>query len=125
MSPIATRWNRCSRGSINIVCVTRAYAVCVYRRGDFLAPDRLDGSYQLTDEKVMVNVGSVGASHNDPRACYVVPDDTAHDRGRRVKYDNEKTRRKIYEIDDLDNVLGDRLLPGRGSSGAFKVSGGR
>ena len=63
----------------------------------------------------MVNVGSVGQPRdNDPRACYVVLDDTACTiEFRRVKYDNEKTRRKIYEIDDLDNVLGDRLLPGR------------
>ena len=32
---------------------------------------------------------------------------------RRVKYDVEKTIKKIYEIPELDNFLGDRLRDGR------------
>jgi hypothetical protein len=32
---------------------------------------------------------------------------------RRIEYPVEETRRKIYAIDELDNMLGDRLLTGR------------
>ena len=32
---------------------------------------------------------------------------------RRIDYDREKTIRKIYDIPDLDNFLGDRLKEGR------------
>ncbi len=83
--------------------------------GDFLTPDRVGYKYQLSDQKAMINVGSVGQPRdNDPRACYVVLDDAALTvEFRRLKYDNERTRGKIYAIDELDNMLGDRLLPGR------------
>lgn len=83
--------------------------------GDFLTPDRIGYRYQLGSEKVMVNVGSVGQPRdNDPRACYVILDDeNLTIEFRRLKYPIETTRAKIYAIDELDNQLGDRLLPGR------------
>ena len=63
----------------------------------------------------MVNVGSVGQPRDgNPRSCFVVTDD--EDKTLvyyRVEYDNETTRSKIYDIPDLDNMLGDRLLSGR------------
>ena len=63
----------------------------------------------------MVNVGSVGQPRDgNPRSCFVVADDEAKTLiYYRVDYDNEKTRSKIYDIPDLDNMLGDRLLSGR------------
>jgi diadenosine tetraphosphatase ApaH/serine/threonine PP2A family protein phosphatase len=58
-------------------------------------------------------VGSVGQPRDgDWRASYVLVDEEAV-YFRRVEYDVETTIRKIYDIDDLDNFLGDRLPDGR------------
>jgi hypothetical protein len=46
------------------------------------------------------------------RACYVVLDNDTI-KFRRVEYDWQKTRDKIYDVPDLDNFLGDRLGEGR------------
>ncbi len=79
----------------------------------YMSPRELGGRYELNSEKVMVNVGSVGQPRdNDPRSCYVMG------RGkeiefRRIEYPVAVTRDKIYEIPELDNFLGDRLLEGR------------
>ena len=79
----------------------------------FLAPLEIDNRYRLGEERVMVNVGSVGQPRdNDPRSCYVVLDD-AEIEFRRVHYPIEETRQKIHSIQELDNFLGDRLLEGR------------
>lgn len=86
----------------------------VFTQGlNFYSPEEIGYEYVLTDEKVMVNVGSVGQPRdNDRRACYVVLEDNLL-RYRRVDYPAEVTRQKIYAIPDLDNFLGDRLLEGR------------
>jgi predicted phosphodiesterase len=79
----------------------------------FLSPEDIDFRYKLTDQKVMVNVGSVGQPRNgDPRSSYVVLDGDEVI-FKRVDYDFEKTAAKIYDIPDLDNFLGDRLRDGR------------
>jgi len=83
---------------------------------------------------VMVNVGSVCQPRDGNRkACYVVLDDGEEGKPpqqaqatatldakkpytltfRRIDYPAEITRQKIYDIPDLDNFLGDRLLEGR------------
>lgn len=82
---------------------------------EFLPPEDCNYRYKLTDKKSMVNVGSVGQPRdNDPRACYVVLDDDAGElEFRRVDYDVEKTAQMIYDIPELDNMLGDRLRSGR------------
>ena len=79
----------------------------------FLSPDEINYEHRLGECKAMVNVGSVGQPRDgDPRACYVVlEDDLVH--FRRVGYPFEETVRKIYEIPELDNFLGDRLRDGR------------
>ena len=80
---------------------------------EFLSPDELNFEYLLGDEKVLVNVGSVGQPRNgDCRASYVVLDGNAV-KFQRVEYDVEKTIEKIHDIPDLDNFLGDRLRDGR------------
>lgn len=63
----------------------------------------------------MVNVGSVGQPRDgDSRSCYVILDEEAQSiEFRRVRYPYEVTREKIYAERDLDNMLGDRLRPGR------------
>ncbi len=79
---------------------------------NFLSPDEVNHSYRLTDEKTMVNVGSVGQPRDgDPRSCYVVLEDGVVN-FRRVPYDMEQTIQKIYATPELDNVLGDRLRDG-------------
>jgi len=61
----------------------------------------------------MINVGSVGQPRDgDPRACYVILEDDLV-RFRRVEYPFEQTIRKIYDVPELDNFLGDRLRDGR------------
>lgn len=92
----------------------------------FVAPEDVDFVYKLGEQKVLINVGSVGQPRNgDRRASYVVLEPSAPEseggttqngavvRFRRVEYDFEKTAAKIYEIPDLDNFLGDRLRDGR------------
>ena len=64
--------------------------------------------------KAMINVGSVGQPRDgDSRACYVVLEDDALVRFRRIVYPHAETSRKIHAIADLDNFLGDRLSQGR------------
>jgi diadenosine tetraphosphatase ApaH/serine/threonine PP2A family protein phosphatase len=79
----------------------------------FHSPDEIDYIYQLNGRKTLCNVGSVGQPRDgDWRACYVLLDkDTI--RYRRVEYDIDTTVRKIYDIPDLENFLGDRLRDGR------------
>ncbi|HPP53193.1 MAG TPA: metallophosphoesterase family protein [Thermoguttaceae bacterium] len=79
----------------------------------FLSPEDISGEYHLGNQKLMVNVGSVGQPRDgDPRACYVIIDEDRI-RFRRVEYPLEQTIQKIYAIADLDNFLGDRLREGR------------
>jgi predicted phosphodiesterase len=79
----------------------------------FLSPDEIGYEYKLGEEKVMVNVGSVGQPRDgDRRACYVILEDGVV-KFRRVDYPFEKTIKKIYDTPDLDNFLGDRLREGR------------
>lgn len=79
----------------------------------FLSPEETDGSYKLDGRKTLCNVGSVGQPRDgNPRACYITLDNDTI-RFRRVEYDVEATIRKIYDVPDLENFLGDRLREGR------------
>jgi len=79
----------------------------------FHSPEEISNEYKLGDEKVMINVGSVGQPRDgDWRPCYVVMEDNVV-RFRRIEYDKDTTIQKIYDIPDLDNFLGDRLRDGR------------
>ncbi|MFZ5833216.1 MAG: metallophosphoesterase family protein [Planctomycetota bacterium] len=79
----------------------------------FLSPEEINNEYRLGEQKIMVNVGSVGQPRDgDPRPCYAVLEDGVV-RFRRVDYPVEETIRKIYDVPDLDNFLGDRLRDGR------------
>ncbi len=80
---------------------------------NFLAPEEIDFRYELTDDKTLVNVGSVGQPRNsDNRSSYVVLQEKSVEFCR-VDYDFGVTAAKIYDIPDLDNFLGDRLRDGR------------
>lgn len=80
---------------------------------EFHSPEELNYRYELGDTKIMINVGSVGQPRdNDPRCSYVTVDGNEvcfH----RVDYDVDTTAKKIYDIPDLDNFLGDRIREGR------------
>ena len=80
---------------------------------EFFSPEELDHQFRLTEKKVMINVGSVGQPRDgDPRSCYIVIEDDLVT-FRRVEYPFEETIKKIHDVPDLDNFLGDRLRDGR------------
>lgn len=79
----------------------------------FVRPEECGYRYTLSQDKAMVNVGSVGQPRDsDWRSCYVILDEP-HIEFHRVEYDVRVTVDKIYGIAELDNFLGDRLLDGR------------
>ena len=80
---------------------------------DFYSPDELDYRFELTDEKAIINVGSVGQPRDrDPRSSFVIVEET-YVEFVRLPYDVETTVKKVEAIPDLDNFLGTRLLDGR------------
>lgn len=79
----------------------------------FQRPDEIDQRYRIGDEKIMVNVGSVGQPRDgDWRSCYVIVDEPWI-QFRRVEYPLDITIESIYNIPELDRFLGDRLREGR------------
>ena len=81
--------------------------------GQFLPPESIDHEYVVPQEKVAINVGSVGQPRDgNNRACYVLVDG---DRiiFRRVAYDYVKTMKKIVAIPELSDALAARLRMGR------------
>lgn len=86
----------------------------VFTTAGFTHPSNMFDLYMLgSDEKVLINVGSVGQPRDgDPRACFVTFDgDTIV--WRRVEYNIENTCKMIYANPELDDFLGDRLREGR------------
>ena len=81
----------------------------------FRSSELPDGRYDLKDEKLMINVGSVGQPRDrDPRACYVTVDlDENYVQYHRVDYNIEVTCQKIFDIPELDNFLGERIKQGK------------
>lgn len=81
--------------------------------GRFYRPSESAFEYTLTDEKTMVNVGSVGQPRDgNCHASYVIQNGL-NLCFRRVAYPIDQTAAKVYEIAELDNFLGDRLREGR------------
>ena len=80
---------------------------------NFQSPEEFGNRLELGDQKVLMNVGSVGQPRDgDPRSSYVILEGKTVT-FKRVDYDFEKTIAKIYPIPELDNFLGDRLRDGR------------
>ncbi|MBC7782601.1 MAG: metallophosphoesterase family protein [Burkholderiales bacterium] len=80
---------------------------------DFYSPDELENRFEISDEKAVVNVGSVGQPRDrDPRASFVIVNENVIEFVR-LAYDLETTVKKVYAIPELDNFLGDRLRDGR------------
>lgn len=79
----------------------------------FYSPSEFSNTYTLGEQKLMINVGSVGQPRDsDPRGSYVILEGNEVE-FRRVEYDPVPTRKKILGISELDDFLGDRLLEGR------------
>ncbi|HVT87350.1 MAG TPA: metallophosphoesterase family protein [Tepidisphaeraceae bacterium] len=80
---------------------------------DFYSPDELDYKMEITDEKAIINVGSVGQPRDrDPRSSFVILNDNTLEFVR-LPYDVDTTVRKVEAISQLDDFLGTRLLDGR------------
>ncbi len=83
--------------------------------GSFISPEERDHFFRVDAEKCMINVGSVGQPRDgNPKSCFVVLDTEEKTvEYHRVEYDTATTRQKIYDVPELDNMLGDRLITGR------------
>ncbi|MBI1853741.1 MAG: metallophosphoesterase family protein [Planctomycetes bacterium] len=92
-------------GHTHIPCV-------ITESAEYLLPSELEGTYRVTTEKAIVNVGSVGQPRDrDWRASYAEWND-GEVRFHRVPYDVETTVRKIRSIRALTATFGERLLRG-------------
>ena len=86
---------------------------------DFYSPDETGGKFTLDPNgKALINVGSVGQPRDrDPRSSYAIlstiPGGPPTVEFVRVEYDVMATKRKVEEIEELDDFLGSRLLEGR------------
>jgi predicted phosphodiesterase len=79
----------------------------------FYSPAEVSNQYTIGNQKLLINVGSVGQPRdNDPRSSYVLFEGNEIE-FRRVEYDNRSTCEKIRSIPELDDFLGERLLEGR------------
>ncbi|MEM1355968.1 MAG: metallophosphoesterase family protein [Planctomycetota bacterium] len=81
---------------------------------DFYPPQDLGGAYKWgSDDKVIVNPGSVGQPRDrDPRASYAIMDEIGVEFVR-LEYDIQSVIEKVKQIDELSDFLGQRLLEGR------------
>jgi diadenosine tetraphosphatase ApaH/serine/threonine PP2A family protein phosphatase len=80
---------------------------------EFLTPAQVGHRYAISQERALINVGSVGQPRDlDPRACYVTLDGRDV-RWHRVPYDYRKTMDKILAVGELDEFLANRLAEGR------------
>jgi diadenosine tetraphosphatase ApaH/serine/threonine PP2A family protein phosphatase len=78
----------------------------------FLSPVEVNFVYRLDGRKTLIDVGSVGKpSDGDPRASYVLLNDDVVT-FRRIDYDVQATRGKIWDNPNFDTYLGDRLTQG-------------
>ena len=79
----------------------------------FRSPAELGGKITLDGRKAVVNIGSVGQPRDrDPRACYVVCNETEV-AWRRVAYDVESMARAILAAPGLEKFNAHRLRDGR------------
>ncbi len=80
---------------------------------EFFTPEDCNNEFRLGEEKLMINVGSVGQPRDgNTMACYVILNEDSVT-FRRVEYPFEETAERIYSQPELDNMLGDRLKEGR------------
>lgn len=100
-------------GFESVCLVGHTHMAGVFEEGPKFYPQKeLGETFKKKDSKMIVNVGSVGQPRDqDSRACYLSIEDGSY-RFHRVEYDIAKTQKKIRDIPELDNRLGDRLSDG-------------
>ena len=81
--------------------------------GLFKLPQDGDNEYLLDDEKVIVNVGSVGQPRDGNNKSSYVLFDGERVIFRRVAYDIESVIKRMEKIDRLPDYLAHRLREGR------------
>lgn len=100
-------------GSICINGHTHQPGVYSEGRNNWFCPKEIKNIYHITQEKAIINIGSVGQPRDeDSRACYCIFDGATFI-WRRVEYDILKTIKQINENDQIDDFMGQRLLVGR------------
>ncbi len=100
-----------AKNKIKVCFVGHTHRPGIFVEGNFsMIPSDTKIFYAMEENKKMiVNVGSVGQSRDyNSKACYIIVDDNRF-YCRRVRYDVDKTIKKIYGIDQLNNYFGDRL----------------
>lgn len=81
---------------------------------DFYLPSELNNVYPIiTDEKAIINIGSVGQPRDKNRRASYAYVDGNEVHFVRVEYDFETTIKKIQAIEQLDNFHAERLRDGR------------
>ncbi len=96
---------------ISTCFIGHTHIPCIITEEDGYIPQKAGETYPKIGygKRMIINVGSVGQPRDrDWRACYVIVDGPELTY-RRVEYDVDTTIKKIYEIDSLNNFLGDRL----------------
>ena len=81
----------------------------------FETPEEMGESqtYTIGEEKVIINVGSVGQPRDrDPRATYVIVESNEV-KFVRVEYNIDVTAKRIRDNPHLHDFLGDRLYDGK------------
>lgn len=94
----------------------------VFVDGRFDSPNDLSPEFELDlvpGKKYMINVGSVGQPRDsNTNACYVIAEgesfeETIHLTYRRIQYPIQEAADKIFQVNELDQFFGNRLLEGR------------
>jgi len=79
----------------------------------FLTPEQVGQTVTLGQQKMVVNIGSVGQPRDrNPRACYCLVDESRVT-WRRVEYNVEATVKAILDAPGLENFNAHRLRDGR------------
>ncbi len=110
---MAERYER--MGACRVCFVGHSHVPGIYEDGHgFRSPADVDGQFSLGEDKVIVNVGSVGQPRDgDTRSSYVTYDPVSRTVAFcRVAYDHEATMAKIRAT-ELPGYLADRLAVGR------------
>lgn len=102
-----------TQNKLKVCFIGHTHRPCIFTEGIFEMQPVIEGkTYKIEGKNMIVNVGSVGQPRDrNEKACYVIIKNNRFFY-RRVKYDLEKTIKKIYGIDRLHNYLGNRLRRG-------------
>ena len=101
-------------GDAQLCFVGHSHVPGVYpESGGYRSPEAVGGSYEIGEERALINIGSVGQPRDgDTRATFATLNGSTvgfH----RVEYDFRVTQKKIRAISELPDYLAERLEKGR------------